>query len=31
LSQLYQIPKNYLFFGKKAEFIQTIRQRAAKG
>lgn len=30
LSNLYQIPKDYLFFGNKNDFIRSLRQRAAK-
>ncbi|MFC6274243.1 helix-turn-helix transcriptional regulator [Levilactobacillus tangyuanensis] len=30
LSQLYQIPKDNLFFGNKNEFIRLLRQRAAE-
>ncbi|MCB4356235.1 XRE family transcriptional regulator [Levilactobacillus brevis] len=28
LSQLYHIPKDYLFFGNKNEFIRSLRQQA---
>jgi len=30
LSQLYQIPKDVLFFGKKNDFIRSLRERATR-